>query len=334
MTLQTTGVTATATEYTSGPATAPRTVPGVTPELRARLRRWFAFATRVSPQLAARLALELFVTPPRRKLDAVDVPVVARATRHALAVDSDRVAALEWMPLRARAPATAPEGTLQTVLLLHGWGSHAARFGHFIDPLTTRGFRVVGLDAPAHGDSTGRRCDLSRFRAALRTALAEFAPVTGIVAHSMGASAAVWQLADEPHPDVRALVVVGMPRDVGYMLESFALVLDLRADVTRRLRSLFTQRFGAPPEHFSAHALAGRLSVPTLVVHDRDDDVAPAQHAREFAARLRNPRLRETGGLHHSGALRDSATIDEIVEFLSDTTPGHRVPREDSGLRS
>lgn len=321
----------------SGPAAAPRTIPGVTPELRTRLRRWFAVATRVSPQLAARLALELFLTPPRRRLDAVDVPVVARATRRALAVDTDRVAALEWTPSpvsTAADPGALPGGRLPTVLLLHGWGSHAARFGHFIDPLTSHGFRVVGLDAPAHGDSTGRRCDLSRFRAALRTALTEFAPVTGIVAHSMGASAAVSQLADEPHPDVRALVVVGMPRDVGHVMESFALVLDLRADVTRRLRSLFTQRFGSPPEQFSALELAGRLAVPTLVVHDRDDDVAPAQHAREFAARLRNPRFRETRGLHHSGALRDSATIAAIVEFLRDTLARQRAPRADGGLRS
>jgi pimeloyl-ACP methyl ester carboxylesterase len=310
----------------SGPTAAPRTIPGVSAELRGRLQRLFAFATRLSPTIAARLALELFLTPPRRKLDAVDVPVVARAAQRAIAVGRDRIAALEWAPATAGPAAAASAGGAErppSVLLLHGWGSHAARFGHFVDPLAAHGFRVVGLDAPAHGDSTGRRCDLSQFRAALRVALAEFAPVTGIVAHSMGASAAVWQLADEPHPDVRALVVVGMPRDVAYMMESFALVLDLRADVARRLRSLFTQRFGAPPEHFSAHALAERLDVTTLVVHDLDDDVAPTEHAREFAARLRHSHFRETRGLHHSGALRDASTIAEIVAFLRGSAPGH-----------
>lgn len=305
----------------SGPTAAPRTIPGVSAELRARLRRLFAFATRLSPAIAARLALELFLTPPRRKLDAVDVPVVARARRHALLVGTGRVAALEW-PTRAVGSAPVPAGRPPTVLLLHGWGSHAARFGHFVDPLTTDGFRVVGLDAPAHGDSTGRRSDLSQFRAALRVALTEFEPVTGIVGHSMGASAAVWQLADEPHPDVRALVVIGMPRDVAYMMESFALVLDLRADVKRRLHTLFTQRFGAPPEQVSTHALADRLTVPTLVVHDLDDDVAPALHAREFAARLRCGHFRETRGLRHSGALRDASTIDEIVAFLRRSAAG------------
>lgn len=255
--------------------------------------------------------------PPRRRLEPVDMPVVARATRRVVPIGSGRVAALEWSPPAARVASHA-QARQPTVLLLHGWGSHAARFGHFVDPLATQGFRVVGLDAPAHGDSPGRRSDLSRFRAALRAALVAFAPVTGIVAHSMGASAAVWQLADEPHPDVRALVVIGMPRDVGFMMDSYALVLDLRPDVIRRLRTLFTRRFGAPPEQFCAHSLAARVAVPTLVVHDRDDNVAPAEHAREFAARLRHGRLHETRGLNHSGALRDAATIDEIVAFLRD----------------
>ncbi|MEZ5459824.1 MAG: alpha/beta fold hydrolase [Steroidobacteraceae bacterium] len=300
----------------SGPTAAPRTIPGVTPALRSKLRRLFAFATRLSPLLAARLALELFLTPPRRKLDAVDVPVVARAARRHLRVGSGSVAVLEWpaQPGAIPEPASAPP----TILLLHGWGSHAARFGDFVGPLTAAGYRVVGLDAPAHGDSTGRRSDLGQFRGALQAALREFAPVTGIVAHSMGANAAVWQLADEPHPDVRALVVIGMPRDAAYMMESFALVLDLRPDVAQRLRQLFTRRFGAAPEAFSSHALAARLAVPTLVIHDADDDVAPADHARAFAASLRHSRYRETRGLNHSGALRHAETIGEVVDFLRD----------------
>lgn len=276
----------------------------------------FAVATRVSPLLAARLALELFLTPPRRKLDAVDVPVVARANQRKLSVAQGTVAALEWLPSGVTVPSEVTAVPLPTVLLLHGWGSHAARFGHFVDPLTAAGYRVVGIDAPAHGTSTGKRSDLGQFRRALGVALHEFAPVTGIVAHSMGANAAVWQLAEEPHSDVRALVVIGMPRDAAYMMESFALVLDLRADVAQRLRKLFTQRFGATPEQFSSHALAARLAVPTLVVHDADDDVAPADHAREFAALLRHSHYRETSGLNHSGALRHAGTIDEIVAFL------------------
>lgn len=304
----------------SGPAGAPRTIPGVTPALRARLRSVFSILTRVSPRLAARLALTLFLTPPRRRLDAIDVPIVARATRHRLAVPAGEVAALEWaVPAPERGPAAsdpAASCTMPTVLLLHGWGSHAARFGSFVEPLLAAGYRVVGIDAPAHGESSGKRSDLAQFRVALRRALQEFAPVVGIVAHSMGASAAVWQLAEEPHANLRGLVLLGMPRDVGYMMESFALVLDLRADVKALLIEQFTRRFGEPPDAFSAQRFAARLGVPTLVVHDEEDDVAPLQHAIEFASNTPGSTLRTTRGLNHSGALRDAEIIGEIVDFL------------------
>ena len=302
----------------TGPTRAPRTIPGVTPALRARLRSIFAIVTRVSPRLAARLALTLFLTPPRRRLDAVDVPIVARASRHRLTVAAGHIAALEWTPANPRRVETAGLNSMPTILLLHGWGSHAARFGSFVEPLLAAGYRVVGIDAPAHGESSGKRSDLAQFRFALHSALQKFAPVVGVVAHSMGANAAVWQLAEEPHADLRGLVLLGMPRDAGYMMESFALVLDLRVDVKRRLFEQFTRRFGEPPGAFSAHRFADRLGVPTLVVHDEEDDVAPIEHAMEFAAKLSGSQLRRTQGLNHSGALRDPAIIREIVAFLDD----------------
>jgi pimeloyl-ACP methyl ester carboxylesterase len=249
-------------------------------------------------------------------MDAEDVPVVARATRRSLVLGQGTIHALEWSP-EPHAGAAAPR---PAVLLLHGWGSHAARFGSFVEPMLAVGWRVIALDAPAHGQSTGRRSDLGQFRDALAAALDELAPVRAIVAHSLGAAAAVWLLADAPHRDVRALVVVGMPRDVGYMMESFALVLGLREDVRELLRRRFAARFGTAPEGFSAHALAARLRVPTLVVHDEDDDVAPLDHATGFAIGLDRGRLSITRGLNHSGPLRDATTISNIVEFVAEHT--------------
>jgi pimeloyl-ACP methyl ester carboxylesterase len=271
-------------------------------------------ATRISPRFAARLALELFVRPPRRRTDAQDLPVVARATRRALRLGRGRLHAYEW------SPAPASSAPLPAVLLLHGWGSHAARFGSFVEPMLAAGWRVIAIDAPAHGESTGRRSDLGQFRGALGAALEELAPVQAIVAHSLGAAAAVWLLAEAPHRDVRSLVVVGMPRDVGYMMESFMLVLDLRADVRAQLRRQFVARFGTTPESFSAHALAARLLLPTMVVHDEDDDVAPLEHARLFATGLGDGRLSITRGLNHSGPLRDATTIANIVAFIGEQT--------------
>lgn len=272
--------------------------------MRLRLVRAFRLLSRVSPRLAGRLALELFLLPPRRALDAVDGPVLARARVSRIALAARELQVYEW----------GTQG--RAILLLHGWGSHAPRFGAFVDPLLAAGFRVLAVDAPAHGKSTGRQATLELFRAALAAVVAARGPVCGIVAHSMGASATVWHMAETPPASVQAVALVGMPRDVAFMMDSFVAALELDVPTRAALLAAFTQRYGKPPADYSTHAVAGRIRVPVLLVHDRADDVAPFAHAQVLLPLLEKGELVTTDGLAHSGALRDPRTIATIVDFL------------------
>jgi len=97
-----------------------RVVPGVTPDTQRRLRGFFAFVQGLSDSLAARIALLMFCTPPRRKLDPADAPILERASRSTLRCGKDRFTIFRW------------EHAGPPVVLLHGWGSHAARFADFV----------------------------------------------------------------------------------------------------------------------------------------------------------------------------------------------------------
>ena len=167
-----------------------RVVPGVSPRLQRRLRRFFSAVQFVSPSLAARLALRLFMTPPRRRVDPEDAPIVAQATRLSLRAGADEFTIWRW-------DAPGP-----TVVLIHGWGSHAARFGSFIAPLRAAGFSVIGIDAPAHGESPGRLSDLPRFRDSLAAVLRAHDPIYAVIGHSLGGGAVLTVLAEtaEYHP--------------------------------------------------------------------------------------------------------------------------------------
>ena len=87
-----------------------RVVPGVTPDVQRRLRQFFACAQFVSPGLAARLAFRMFRTPPRRRVDAADAPIVARAVKSTLRIGEDAFTTWHWdyggpaVPRRARPP--------------------------------------------------------------------------------------------------------------------------------------------------------------------------------------------------------------------------------------
>jgi pimeloyl-ACP methyl ester carboxylesterase len=281
-----------------------RVVPGVSPALQRRLRRFFAFLQRLSVPLAGWVAFRMFLTPARRRVEPEDAPIVALARKRHLRAGTHRFIAWQWGD-------TAP-----WVVLLHGWGSHAARFGNFIAPLRAAGFSVLGIDAPAHGESPGRQSDLPRFRDCLAEVLRTHAPVHGVIGHSLGGGAVLTVLAEteEHHPG--KICLFGVPSDMAYILESFAMMLALDEPARANLQQRFEKHFGRAAKEVSVAAAAPRVRIPVLVVHDDDDNVAPIAQGLALASALPTATLWRTRGFGHSGALRDPATITQVVNFL------------------
>jgi pimeloyl-ACP methyl ester carboxylesterase len=281
-----------------------RVVPGVSPDLQRKLRRFFGCVQALSPTLAARLALRMFLTPPRRKLDASDVPIAAQAMKSTMRVGADRFTLWQW----------GNEGPV--VVVLHGWGSHAARFGDFIAPLRAAGFTVLGIDAPAHGASPGKTSDLPRFRDSLVEVLRAHGPVYAVIGHSLGGAAALTVLAEtkEFHPS--KICLFGVPTDMDYILESFAMMLGLNVKSLAALRARFTAQFGRSAQEISIAAAAPHVRIPVLVVHDEEDTVAPITAGSALVALIPGAAILRTKGLGHSGGLRDAATIERVVAFL------------------
>ncbi len=281
-----------------------RVVPGVSPKLQRRLRRFFALVQWLSVPLAGRLAFRLFLTPARRKVEAGDVPIVAQAARTTLRCGAERFTVWRW----------GEEGPV--VVLLHGWGSHAARFADFVAPLRAAGFSVIGIDAPAHGASPGRLSDLPRFRDSLAEVLRAHAPVYAVVGHSLGGGAVLTVLAETAEYHPKKICLFGVPSDMDYILGSFAMMLGLKYAARANLRERFAAHFGRPAAAISVAAAAPGIQIPVLVVHDEEDSVAPFAQGTALASALPYATLWRTQGLGHSGALRDAGTIERVVTFL------------------
>jgi alpha-beta hydrolase superfamily lysophospholipase len=288
-----------------------RTIPGLSPALRTRLRWLFRLVSAVSPALAARLAMRLFLTPISRPIAAAEAEFLATGRAFSLTTPTGRLQAYEWQAPGPEA-ATAP-----AVLVVHGWISHAARMAEIIRALQARGLRVVAFDAPAHGRSGGSQADLPAFRQAIRTVTEACGPFHGVLAHSFGALTTATWLSEEVPPTLRAVVLVGMMNNVGYVFESFALAMALNAEVMVRMRALFRARYGGDPESFAAERLVARLHLPILVVHGGVDELVPAGHASEISRQLRDGRLLLVGHLGHSAPLRDPDTVAQIADFLA-----------------
>ncbi len=281
-----------------------RVVPGVSPDLQRRLRRFFALAQALGTRLAGWLAFRMFLTPPRRAMDAADAQVSAQAQKSTLRFGTEEFTLWRW------------DHGGPTVVLLHGWGSRASRFGNFIAPLRAAGFTVIGIDAPAHGDSRGRSADLPRFRESLAQVLRLHEPIHAVIGHSLGGGAVLTVLAETAEHHPKKICLFGVPGDMDYILESFAMMLGLKPPAMANLRARFAAKFGRPAREISVRAAAPSVRVPVLVVHDEDDNVAPFAQGSALAAAIPGARLLATRGFGHSGALRDAATIERVVAFL------------------
>lgn len=287
-------------------------MPHVSMETLRRLRRGLALLQRISPSLAARVALRLFLTPSRRALNRSDAQELSRARRHELQAGGRRFIVHEW-----------GSGD-RTAVILHGWGSHAARFATLARPLQAQGWRVLAIDAPGHGDSGGGKSSLPEFIAALESTVAEFGPPQLLIGHSLGALAIAMRLGK---PDVvrtpaesarlRGAVLIAMPDGAPFLLDRFIAMMELGEPTVRLLHERFTARFGQPPESFTVQSVATRIRLPVLVIHDVEDDIVPLSQARSLQAAIPGAQLLVTHDQGHSGMLRDRETITAIINFAA-----------------
>jgi pimeloyl-ACP methyl ester carboxylesterase len=291
---------------------AERTIPGLTPSLKRRLRVLFRLLTAISPQLAARLAMRLFTRPRPRPVEPEDLAFLDGAGSRWFTSTAGRVRIYEW-PVEG-CPPDAPG-----VLIVHGWRSNTARLRNIIEALRARRLRVAAFDAPGHGHSPGHRLDLETYREMIAAVALDCGPIQAVVAHSFGALTTLFWLADGPQTRMlRAAALIGIPRGVDFLFDTFAAAMALAPTVSERMRVRFRRRYRRDPDSYQAAEMAARVQLPVLLVHGGADELVPAAHSEELAGALKLGQLHLFPTLSHGGTLRDPRTVSLVTDFIAD----------------
>ncbi|WP_303312523.1 alpha/beta fold hydrolase [Hymenobacter sp. BT730] len=263
----------------------------------------------VSTELAFRAAWRVFTTPRRLPAKAWEAAALAQARSFQVQSGKYQIAAYEWNA----------EGS-KTVLLVHGWEHRASFWGVFVRSLIKAGYRVVALDGPAHGASSGSQTTLPAFAQAVQTVADQVGPIYAVVAHSFGGAATVGvpvhfnKAADGQLP---RLTLLSVPASTSAVAQRFAALLQLPSTVLERMSQYVRQQHGRDAESFSL-LQTGRL-FPThraLLLHDHADESIPFAEAQELASRWPGLEFRPTSGLGHNRIMRDPMVIAQILEFL------------------
>ncbi len=286
------------------------------------IRSLFAAAEKVAPRLAGRAAFELFCrTPnPRRLTDgerrAVNraVPFMDGARHHRLHIARQCVVVHEFRPHAGRDNAG-------TVLVLHGWRSRTEYMRALIEAYRDAGFRVLSLDLPGHGASSGRRLTMvSAVRAA--SVVAEwFGPFVAVVGHSFGGAVAFNAVAgsiDGIAPVAASkLVLIAAPSSMPHLFRDFGRFLNLGPRTQSAVAEEVRRIAGRPLNEFDGSQLLAATPVPTLVLHAPDDREVVAEHAELFALAGNHVRLHWAPGLGHRRILSDPAIVAESLAFVA-----------------
>ncbi len=212
------------------------------------------------------------------------------------------------------------------VLLLHGWNGRASQLGAFVEPLNAAGFSVIGLDAPAHGRSSGRATTLLHWSAAIAAIQEQQGPLHAAIAHSFGVHALAQAVREGLK--LRCAVCIGSPAGMATMLARYTNWLKLSAHATDRLQQRLRRRLGAPlwDRIRQIDGPARDAGLPALFIHDQDDRDVPWQQG-EAAARLwGDAEFLLTEKLGHRRVLRADRVTESACRFIRERTAVNENP--------
>jgi pimeloyl-ACP methyl ester carboxylesterase len=207
-------------------------------------------------------------------------------------------------------------GSGPTVLLAHGWESRGTHWGTFVGPLVEAGFRAVAVDAPAHGDSPGRRAHVLQYGLTLCRVGQELGPLAGVVAHSFGAAAAAIGLREGLCTNRVALI--SGPSSLAGFVERWARLHGLSEDEIPSFLRLVETEVGQPMAHFEIARIAAALTMPVFIIHDRNDRDIPVEDAFAIAAAWPGSRTLITDRFGHRRIMIAREVVDEVAKFLTE----------------
>ena len=270
----------------------------------------FAFGTlgRLFPKAAGDMAFQLFTTPRTRAKHRQPEPILAEARIFEVLFGKYMLKCYEW------------GSGEQTILLVHGWESRGTALRTFVPPLVEKGYRVVAMDGPAHGDSGGKRASLPTFGSAVQTVIRRMGSVHGIITHSFGGAATVFALSVlDSSIYMNKLVLIGTPNRIENIFKEAVKRMNLPPNAARYFRSLLEAKAGRPLPEASLSKLGLEANIgEALVVHDTNDKSVSLEAARLVAEAWPQARMLITEGYGHYRLMKNPDVIERVTDFVGD----------------
>jgi pimeloyl-ACP methyl ester carboxylesterase len=116
---------------------------------------------------------------------------------------------------------------------------------------------------------------------------------------------------------MKSAAIIGSGDKIRNVFYRFSEQLQFSDKVTEHMIQTVEKQFGMNLESYSSSMSLEHLKMPLLIVHDKDDKETPYTYSKDIHRIANNSELLLTSGLGHHRILRDSKTIQHIVQFIN-----------------
>ncbi len=248
------------------------------------------------------ISYTLFTNPRIGKIPADKLPEILHDTiKETFHHDEDHFQTYIW------------QGNETKILLVHGWESNSARWEKILPYLKKSGSTIIAIDAPAHGQSSGKEFNIPRYAESINKAVKKYSPSI-IIGHSIGGAACVYHQYLNPETSIEKMVILGAPSDLKTLIDNYIQMLSINRKMFTLLEKRYLENFNLKLEDFSGGAFAKHIQIEGIIAHDTTDSVVAFEEGQKIANSWKKGKFITTKDLGHS--MHDDKLYQEIYRFL------------------
>lgn len=259
----------------------------------------------IAPSWTAKKSMELFIRPRRHQPKEWELKAEKLGER--IRINKD-ISAIKWVTDRSNI-------NTKLVLLAHGWESRGTQMYGFVPKLLEQGYNVIAIDMPAHGQSFGNKANPLKFAETIMLAEKKFGQFEAIIGHSMGAGAI--GISVYLGLNSSKLVLISGPGSIESVLKRFCKFIGISTKSTDLFLTYIGEYVGMSPIELDEKLLQMRSSIPTLVIHDKNDLEVPFKDTNSTLTIFTNSELLITNGLGHRKILKSDIVLSKVNDFLN-----------------
>ncbi len=260
--------------------------------------------THIAPEKGGKLGFKIFCTPQKKKLKRQHLDYLNSANQRDFNFNGQKIKIYEW-------------GTgAKKVLFVHGWQSNSFRWKKHIDALPKEEYTLIAFDAPAHGLSEGKQFTVPLHAYLIATLTRYYHGFDAVVTHSIGSFSFFYAMAKYDFPSIGKLVAMASPLRASEFLAFYIETLGLKPATVSQIKNEFQNYAREELGNISLPVFVENLSIPGLIIHDKEDQQTPYQNAVELQKHWKGATLHTTNGLGHN--LRSGEVVRLVADFVAE----------------